>query len=123
MKLANDTAFGLGSLRVHHRSRAGNASRRSDRRRMVYINVVAADGVELPFGGVKRSGFGRELSKYGIEIHQQEADPNRLGKGGHDRTIELFGVDRLLDEDERDIAATCAEIRRYQSATQHRRLV
>ena len=34
---------------------------------MVYINVVAADGVELPFGGVKRSGFGRELSKYGIE--------------------------------------------------------
>jgi len=67
VKLANDTAFGLGSYvfttdpeqakRVADKIDAG----------MVYVNVVAADGVELPFGGVKRSGFGRELSKYGIE--------------------------------------------------------
>ncbi len=25
---------------------------------MVYVNLVRADGAELPFGGVKRSGFG-----------------------------------------------------------------
>lgn len=34
---------------------------------MVFVNVVDADGVELPFGGVKRSGFGRELGRYGID--------------------------------------------------------
>ena len=34
---------------------------------MVFVNVVGADGAELPFGGVKRSGFGRELGRYGID--------------------------------------------------------
>ena len=33
----------------------------------VFVNGVLADGVELPFGGVKRSGFGREMGKFGIE--------------------------------------------------------
>ena len=34
---------------------------------MVYVNIVGADGAELPFGGVKRSGWGRELGKYGMD--------------------------------------------------------
>jgi succinate-semialdehyde dehydrogenase/glutarate-semialdehyde dehydrogenase len=65
--IANDTPFGLGSYlfttdpeqaaRVADRIEAG----------MVFINGVGAGGAELPFGGIKRSGFGRELGKYGIE--------------------------------------------------------
>jgi succinate-semialdehyde dehydrogenase/glutarate-semialdehyde dehydrogenase len=67
IKLANDTPFGLGSyvfsddpeqaLRVADGLDTG----------MVYVNGVGLDGAELPFGGVKRSGFGRELGKYGID--------------------------------------------------------
>ena len=34
---------------------------------MAFVNAVGAEGVELPFGGVKRSGFGRELGRYGID--------------------------------------------------------
>jgi succinate-semialdehyde dehydrogenase / glutarate-semialdehyde dehydrogenase len=34
---------------------------------MVYVNLVLADGAELPFGGTKRSGFGRELGRYGAD--------------------------------------------------------
>lgn len=67
VRLANDTPFGLGSyvyttdkeqaLRVADAIDAG----------MVYVNVVNADATELPFGGVKRSGFGREMGRPGIE--------------------------------------------------------
>jgi succinate-semialdehyde dehydrogenase/glutarate-semialdehyde dehydrogenase len=34
---------------------------------MVYVNLVGGEGVELPFGGVKRSGFGRELGRYAVD--------------------------------------------------------
>jgi succinate-semialdehyde dehydrogenase/glutarate-semialdehyde dehydrogenase len=34
---------------------------------MVFINGVLADGVELPFGGIKRSGFGREMGRLGMD--------------------------------------------------------
>jgi succinate-semialdehyde dehydrogenase/glutarate-semialdehyde dehydrogenase len=65
--LANDTPFGLGSyvfttdpeqaLRVADQIEAG----------MVFVNLVGADGAELPFGGVKGSGFGRELGRFGAD--------------------------------------------------------
>ena len=65
--IANDTPYGLGSYVFT--PDVEQAARVADRLEvgMVFINGVNADGVELPFGGVKRSGFGRELGRYGIE--------------------------------------------------------
>ena len=34
---------------------------------MVLVHLVGADAPERPFGGVKRSGFGRELGRFGAE--------------------------------------------------------
>lgn len=65
LAVANASPFGLGSyvfttdkeqaLRMADKIDAG----------MVYINVVLADSAELPFGGVKRSGMGREMGRFG----------------------------------------------------------
>ncbi|GEP48551.1 NAD-dependent succinate-semialdehyde dehydrogenase [Microbacterium saccharophilum] len=59
--VANGTPFGLGSYVFT--TDAEQAKRVADRIEagMVYINVVLADSPELPFGGVKRSGTGREM--------------------------------------------------------------
>jgi succinate-semialdehyde dehydrogenase / glutarate-semialdehyde dehydrogenase len=67
VKLANDTPFGLGSYVMS--DDPDQAQRVADKldAGMVFINAVGAEGVELPFGGVKRSGFGRELGRFGMD--------------------------------------------------------
>ena len=67
VRIANDTPYGLGSYvfttdpdqaaRVADRIEAG----------MVFVNGVGAESAELPFGGIKRSGFGRELGRLGMD--------------------------------------------------------
>jgi succinate-semialdehyde dehydrogenase/glutarate-semialdehyde dehydrogenase len=65
--LANDTQFGLGSyLMTNDKDQAERVANQIEAG-MVYVNLVGADGAELPFGGFKRSGFGRELGKYGAD--------------------------------------------------------
>jgi succinate-semialdehyde dehydrogenase/glutarate-semialdehyde dehydrogenase len=67
VELANDTPFGLGSyLFTTDSEQAERVANKIDAG-MVYVNIVGADGAELPFGGVKRSGSGRELGKYGAD--------------------------------------------------------
>jgi succinate-semialdehyde dehydrogenase/glutarate-semialdehyde dehydrogenase len=67
VKLANDTPFGLGSyLMTTDDDQAQRVADQIDAG-MVYVNIVGADGAELPFGGTKRSGFGRELGRLGAD--------------------------------------------------------
>ncbi|MGK2955731.1 MAG: NAD-dependent succinate-semialdehyde dehydrogenase [Solirubrobacterales bacterium] len=67
IELANDTPFGLGSYVFSTDPEQAARVADSIDAGMVYVNGTLLDGAELPFGGVKRSGFGRELGKYGID--------------------------------------------------------
>ncbi|SFW87505.1 NAD-dependent succinate-semialdehyde dehydrogenase [Amycolatopsis australiensis] len=65
--LANDTPFGLGaSVYATDRARAVRVARRIEAG-MVYLNKSGGSEADLPFGGIKRSGIGRELGPLGIE--------------------------------------------------------
>ncbi|MCX2746850.1 NAD-dependent succinate-semialdehyde dehydrogenase [Arthrobacter sp. MI7-26] len=65
--LANNSPFGLGAS--VHTNDAEKAARVADQLEagMVYINEPGGTSAELPFGGIKRSGVGRELGKYGMD--------------------------------------------------------
>ena len=65
--LANSTPFGLGaSIWSWNTTRAERLSRKI-RAGFVAINDLVRSDPRLPFGGVKKSGMGRELSHYGLK--------------------------------------------------------
>lgn len=65
--LANDSPFGLGgSVFTQDLERGKRVARQIDTG-MVFINSAAVSMPDLPFGGVKNSGYGRELSSAGIQ--------------------------------------------------------
>jgi succinate-semialdehyde dehydrogenase/glutarate-semialdehyde dehydrogenase len=64
--VANDSPYGLGgSIMTSNTDRGKKMARRIDTG-MVFINQSTWTAPELPFGGVKNSGYGRELSDLGI---------------------------------------------------------
>ncbi|TDR76669.1 aldehyde dehydrogenase family protein [Paludibacterium purpuratum] len=66
IRLANDTPFGLGaSIYSGDTQRAWELARQIQAG-SVYINRHTSSDLRLPFGGVKDSGYGRELSEFGL---------------------------------------------------------
>jgi succinate-semialdehyde dehydrogenase/glutarate-semialdehyde dehydrogenase len=67
LELANDSKFGLSSnLWTRNIERARELAARIEAGG-VFINGMTASDPRLPFGGIKRSGYGRELSSFGIQ--------------------------------------------------------
>ena len=66
VRLANDSYFGLGAaIWTRDRARAERLAAQVEAG-AVFVNGVVKSDPRLPFGGIKRSGYGRELSEYGI---------------------------------------------------------
>jgi succinate-semialdehyde dehydrogenase/glutarate-semialdehyde dehydrogenase len=66
VRLANDSSFGLGAaIWTKDRARAERLAAQVEAG-AVFVNGVVKSDPRLPFGGIKRSGYGRELSEYGI---------------------------------------------------------
>lgn len=66
IELANDSEFGLGGNLWTGNIERGRALARHIESGGVFINGMTASDPRLPFGGIKHSGYGRELSSFGI---------------------------------------------------------
>ncbi len=67
VRVANDSAYGLGANLWTKDLALGERLARRIESGSVFVNGMVASDPRLPFGGVKRSGYGRELSSYGIK--------------------------------------------------------
>lgn len=66
LRLANATRFGLGASVWTADTERGEAFARRVEAGCCFVNAQVGSDVRLPFGGIKASGLGRELSSYGM---------------------------------------------------------
>jgi succinate-semialdehyde dehydrogenase / glutarate-semialdehyde dehydrogenase len=66
VELANDTPYGLGASIWTSDLERGRRLGRQVQSGSLFVNGIVASDPRLPFGGVKRSGYGRELAAVGI---------------------------------------------------------
>ncbi len=92
IRLANDTPFGLGSnIWTSDLARGEELAVRLDAGHTA-VNGITVSDARLPFGGVKDSGYGRELSSHGIHefvnVHTVVVDGPRGPSADRQTTIE-----------------------------------
>jgi succinate-semialdehyde dehydrogenase/glutarate-semialdehyde dehydrogenase len=66
IEVANDSEFGLGGSLWTNDLAQGEKLARQVESGAVFVNGMTVSDPRLPFGGIKRSGYGRELSHFGI---------------------------------------------------------
>jgi succinate-semialdehyde dehydrogenase/glutarate-semialdehyde dehydrogenase len=67
VRIANDSIFGLGAAVFTRDVARGERIARELEAGCTFVNALVASDPRLPFGGVKESGYGRELGTYGIK--------------------------------------------------------
>ena len=67
VRIANDTTFGLGAAVFTKDAARGERIARALDAGATFVNSAVASDPRLPFGGIKESGYGRELGAYGIK--------------------------------------------------------
>lgn len=84
IQLANDTVYGLAaSVWTKNIDKALTVSRRVRAGRF-WVNTIMAGGPEMPLGGFKQSGWGREAGMYGVEEYTQVKSVHvEIGKRSH----------------------------------------
>ncbi len=67
VRIANDSIFGLGAAVFTRDVARGERVARELDAGCTFVNTLVASDPRLPFGGIKESGYGRELGSYGIK--------------------------------------------------------
>ena len=68
VRIANDTIYGLGAaVFTRDIQRGEQVARATLEAGSTFVNSLVASDPRLPFGGIKQSGYGRELGSYGIK--------------------------------------------------------